>query len=82
MKKKPSFVWTTFASFSTISGTGADFTNVGAIELEIQGKFPATDLQLDFIKSGTTVIPEPSTVVLTGLGLLAFVLYRRRRRAA
>ena len=45
-----------FASFLGIGGSGADFTNVGAISLTVVGSTPNVDVSLDFIKT----IPEPT----------------------
>ena len=68
--------WT---SFTTGAGaaSGADFTNVGAITLTMDGTTnPGTDIGIDYFAAS---VPEPSGAVLLGtVGLLW--LGRRRRR--
>lgn len=68
----------TFASFTTQSGSGADFANVGAIEMFIDPQFAATDLTLDFIES--TFVPEPSSMLLAAIGFVGLIAAVRRRR--
>lgn len=60
-------------------GTGADFTNVGAIEFVVNsdGATTAVDLALDSIRK----VPEPGTLALLGIGLLGATLAGRRRKA-
>ena len=64
-----------FSSFVTQAGTGADFTNVGAISLDISELIQGTNLQVDFIKA---VVPEPVSIILLALGILALVPPRWR----
>lgn len=67
-----------FAAFSTLSGGGADFTNVGAIKLVIDGTgYPDTDVSIDYFATG---VPEPSTLALAGVALFGAVFMARRRR--
>jgi hypothetical protein len=64
-----------FASFGIVSGTGADFTNVGAIMLTAASNHIGHDLQIDLIET----VPEPTTALLLGLGLVAIAGMVRRR---
>lgn len=57
--------------------TNADPTNVTAIEFGLNSIGIAdVDFELDAIR----VVPEPSTLVLCGLGLVCLLAYARRRR--
>ncbi len=72
-----------FSDFNVGSGAAgaADFTNIGAILLAIDGRFePALDVRLDMLE--TLVIPEPATMSLLALGLTAVAGLRRRRHFA
>jgi hypothetical protein len=67
-----------FAAFVATLGTGADFTDVGAIELFISGtSAPGLDMALDFIASRG--VPEPTTLLLVGGALFGLGFMRRRR---
>ena len=68
-----------FSDFTTTSGTGADFGNVTAIEMVVDGSKQATDLRLDFVEANNNPIPEPASLAALGLGGL--MLIPRRRRA-
>lgn len=62
---------------------GVDFSNVGAVTMEIGAFNPGTDLEIDYLK--TSVVPEPSSIViaLVGSALCGLnVLRRRRKRTA
>jgi hypothetical protein len=65
-----------FASFAP-TGSGADFEDVGAVTLEVDGVL-GLDLQIDRIE---TVVPEPTTLVLGSLGLAGLAVASRRRRS-
>lgn len=49
-----------FADFVATGGTGADFTNLGALQLFVDGQIQGTDLIFDFIDSA--VVPEPASL--------------------
>lgn len=65
---------TPFASFTDV-GTGADFTNVGAIELKIDGSTDGVDVQVDELKA----IPEPSAAMLVVFAVTGALGVRKRR---
>jgi len=62
-----------YSGFSPLVGTGATFSNVGAVVITIDGSStPALDVQL----AAVTSVPEPAGLAL--LGTLGLVLRRRR----
>lgn len=66
-----------FSSF-TATGAGANFANVGAITLSIDGtNFASLDTQVDLLEARPT--PEPSTMLLIGASLVAISLRGIRR---
>jgi hypothetical protein len=68
-----------FDDFVVAGGTGADFTDVGALSLEIDGSStPALDVSLDYIETSHVSVPEPSTAVSL-LSALAAIAWSRRR---
>ena len=69
---------TPFTSFLA-SGAGADFTDVKAFEVIING-VPQQDLTMGFISAEATSAPEPSTMLLLGAGLVGLGVFSRRRR--
>lgn len=60
-------------------GTGADVTDVGAIEVVINsdGGTVAVDLAIDLVEKRR--VPEPGTLALLGIGLLGASLVARRK---
>jgi MYXO-CTERM domain-containing protein len=64
-----------YSAFSVAGGTGADFSNVGAIDLGIFPDLAGTDLQIDFIK---TDVPSPGPLALAGLAGILGTTRRRR----
>jgi hypothetical protein len=70
-----------FASFSIGGGTGADFANVGAFTLFVDGlSEPQLDLTLDVIETGVVAtVPEPNTAALFAFGLVSLAALRRTR---
>lgn len=70
-----------FANFTTGAGTGADFNNVGAIVLEVDGSTRASlDVSVDLLDTQQG-IPEPMTggLIILALGTLAGAMARRQR---
>lgn len=68
-----------FADFVVASGTGADFTLVDLVEINIVTSLTQTDLQLDFFGTTNTTIAEPGALAILGLGLAGLGFARRRR---
>ncbi len=72
-----------FTDFTAGSGAagGADFNNVGAIQVNLTVTGDAT-LGYDFIQTGPslTVVPEPRSWALVGLGVLGMIGYSQVRR--
>ncbi|MBX3413735.1 MAG: hypothetical protein KF708_13675 [Pirellulales bacterium] len=67
------------ASFTTAGGSGADFTNLGALQLFIDGQLPGTDLIFDFLANGQTV-PEPVSVLGWAVCMLTAGVFVYRRK--
>lgn len=76
-----------YGGFASAGGTGADFTNVSAISLAIDGQSaPALDdldVTLDLIETvDSLAVPEPGTAAMLGIGLLLLAYSGRPRRSA
>lgn len=67
-----------FADFGVVSGSGVDFSNVGALELLIDGS-ALSSVNVEF--EGIRTVPEPAAALLLGLGLLALGGGRAGHRA-
>jgi MYXO-CTERM domain-containing protein len=67
-----------FTNFSIGAGSGADFANVGAVTMLIDG---TGNLGTDVAVEWFSVVPEPASAVLGLLGACAFLAHRRRQRA-
>jgi len=67
-----------FSNFTTQAGTGADFANVGAIQLTLSTDTEALDVLVDIFE--TSNIPEPATMILFGTGLSSLALFGRRKK--
>ncbi|MBI5396107.1 MAG: PEP-CTERM sorting domain-containing protein [Verrucomicrobia bacterium] len=65
-----------YFNLTAFSGAGVDVTSVDKVTVKISGP-SALDSRLDFVETSPTVVPEPGTMGLMSLGLLA--LARRRR---
>jgi hypothetical protein len=70
-----------FSSFSVLNGTGADFSNIGAFTLEIDGT-GAAGLDVEIGAVVTEPVPEPRTAFLLGVGLFWLVLLAKARHSA
>lgn len=68
-----------FASFAVAGGAGADFTNLGALQLFIDGQLQGTDLIFDFLQSGQTV-PEPVSLLGWAVCMLTAGVFVYRRK--
>lgn len=64
----PSSVFVPFGDFTPSSGSGADFQNIGALELNITSPF-ATVLDIAEIRSTAKPIPAPAAAPLLAIGL-------------
>jgi hypothetical protein len=69
-----------FSSFGVLAGSGADFSNIGAFVLEVDGSSQAgLDFETGVIQ--TIATPELQTAFLLGAGLIGLSLLGRRRVA-
>ncbi|MDD2724795.1 MAG: PEP-CTERM sorting domain-containing protein [Methylovulum sp.] len=71
-----SFLFSSFANFAAV-----DFTQVNKIEMIIDAG-SASDLTLDMVETNQDInLPEPSSLVLMGLGLAGLSFLRKRKAA-
>jgi hypothetical protein len=82
----PSFTFadyfTPFLSFTALGvNGGANFANVGAITLELDGSTAGTDVSLETIAAAPTPVPEPAGAFLIACAGLSLILRRGRQHA-
>ncbi|MCB1022021.1 MAG: PEP-CTERM sorting domain-containing protein [Acidobacteria bacterium] len=74
-----------FSSLSIVTGTGANLTGANSVQLTVSDNTASGgpgSLTLDYLRTNsaaTPSVPEPSSVVLMGLGLAACGIWRRKR---
>lgn len=68
------FLFSSFSNFASV-----DFTQVNSIKMTVNAGL-ASDLTLDLVETNVN-IPEPSSLVLMGLGLVGFSTFRKRKSA-
>ena len=77
--------WSLFNPSTFGKGNGDGIQNFGAapdtglFEFQLQGDFEAGGQVLDIIVQNVSVVPEPTSAGLTGIGALMLLLRRRRR---
>lgn len=73
-------VFVPFDLFSTAAGSGADFANVGAIEMIMTSPLNGADIEIDYVRTALAPVPLPPAMLLFASGLLGLLLTHRRPR--
>ncbi|MGV6852311.1 MAG: prealbumin-like fold domain-containing protein [bacterium] len=56
-----------YSSFTVSGGTGADFANVGAIQLSVDGtSVPGLDVQIELIQTTSTITADKTATIVSG----------------
>jgi hypothetical protein len=66
-----------FSNFSTVAGTGADFTAVDFVNIILTTTSVGSDLTIT--EFGIASVPEPTTLAIFGLALVGFAFNSKRK---
>ena len=71
-----------YGGFSTLGPNPADFSNVGAIVLQLNGVgHTGSDITFSSVQTATAPVPEPSALALAAIGVAIIGLGRRWRKS-